>query len=119
MWAAGSPAGFCDKEAYGPQLPFDLLYLQRAYRRENVPYCHGPCCPNHGGPNPADPIVFQDGWTEEGRPMWCAVMPGFVNLQENLAGFDGDSFIAVQKLMLAIHTSARAALTQPETPDHG
>jgi hypothetical protein len=56
----------------------------------------------HGGPREGEPIVFQDGLTPEGRPMWCAVMPDFINLQESLAGFDGDPVRSVSNLRAAL-----------------
>lgn len=96
MWMMGAPAGFCQKPANGPQLPQALLNWV------NRPYCHGHCCPAHGGPQDGDPIVFQDGCTEEGRQMWCAVMPDFVNLQESPAGFSGNALEAVKNLRAAI-----------------
>lgn len=99
MWMMGTPAGFCGKEAFGPQLPREIL-RERGWRDE--PYCFGPCCPAHGGPKQGDPIVFQDGLTEQGRPMWCAVMPGFVDLQESEAGFSGNPIQAVVNLRAAI-----------------
>lgn len=34
--------------------------------------------------------------------MWCAVMPGFRNLQEDPAGFDGDANEAIRKLRAEI-----------------
>lgn len=90
MWRMGLPAGLCGEPANGPQLPRRLLLLDRGWGPGEVPYCFGPCCPNHGGPKAGEPILFQDGCTKEGRPMWCAVMPDFINLQESPAGFSGD-----------------------------
>ena len=100
MWMGGCPAGFCDKEAYGEQLPREVLSHQRGWDRP--PYCHGPCCPSHGGPNQGEPIVLQDGYSERGRRMFCAVMPGFRNLQEDVAGFDEDGNRAIAKLRAAL-----------------
>jgi len=34
--------------------------------------------------------------------MWCAVMPGFVNLQESDAGFSGDPLLAIANLRAAL-----------------
>lgn len=96
MWMMGAPSGFCLKPANGPQLPQQLLGWA------NRPYCHGHCCPSHGGPQEGEPIVFQDGCTDEGLPMWCAVMPDFVNLQESPAGFSGNAVQAVGNLRAAI-----------------
>lgn len=103
MWMGGTPAGFCDAEAFGPQYP--RAYLAASNPRfllDSPAYCHGPCCPQHGGPKADEPIIFQDGLTDEGRPMWCAVMPGFINLQESEAGFSGHPVTAVKNLRAAI-----------------
>ncbi len=51
-----------------------------------------------GGPKEGEPILFRDGLTPEGRPMYCAVMPGFENLQESPAGFDGNGIRAIANL---------------------
>lgn len=98
MWSMGTPAGFCGEPAFGPQLPKKLLWRMPA-----IPYCHGPCCPGHGGPAEGEPIIFQDGLTDHGYPMYCAVMPGFENLQESSAGFSGDAEQAIAKLREATH----------------
>lgn len=98
MWMAGFPAGFCDVPANGPQLPMEVLFWSRAWRAEDRPYCFGPCCPNHGGPKDGEPIVFQDGYTEKGRQMWCAVMPDFEDLQISPAGFSGNGNEAIRLL---------------------
>lgn len=108
MWMAGCPAGHCDKPANGPQLPFEVLRHERGWQRRDAPYCFGPCCPNHGGPNANEPILFMDGTTPEGRVMWCAVMPDFENLQESPAGFDGDG----NKAIAALCTAAQASATK-------
>lgn len=100
MWMGGAPFGHCDEHAEGPQLPARLLYETRGGR--DWPYCYGPCCPKHGGPRIGEPIVFQDGLTPDGRPMWCAVMPGFVDLQESEAGFDSNPVMAVALLRAAV-----------------
>jgi len=103
MWMGGGPAGFCAEEAFGPQYPRKYLADRNPrYLLDRPPYCFGPCCPAHGGPKSDEPIIFQDGLTEQGRPMWCAVMPGFVNLQESEAAFSGDPVKAVHDLMAAI-----------------
>lgn len=96
----GFPDGYCDKPANGPQLPEALLRQQRSMQR--APYCPGHCCPDHGGPRDGEPIVFQDGLTEQGRPMWCAVMPDFKDLQASEAGFSGDPNKAIADLRAAI-----------------
>lgn len=100
MWMGGAPSGHCGEQAFGPQLPERLLSETRGGR--DWPYCYGPCCPKHGGPRTGEPIVFQDGLTPEGRPMWCAVMPGFVNLQESAAGFSGSPVKAVALLRASL-----------------
>ena len=103
MWMGGMPAGHCDEPAFGPQYP--RAYLARTnprYLLDSPTYCVGPCCPAHGGPAEGEPIIFQDGWTEKGRPMWCAVMPGFINLQESAAAFSGDPIEAAAELRAAI-----------------
>lgn len=103
MWMGGGPAGHCGETAFGPQYPRKLLAEKNSrYLLDHPAYCFGSCCPDHGGPAEGDPIVFQDGLTSQGRPMWCAVMPGFVDLQESLAGFSGDPVEAVAELRAAI-----------------
>lgn len=103
MWMGGVPSAFCDKPANGPQYPRQYLtHVDPSYAFDRPSYCHGPCCQAHGGPGDGDPIIFQDGYTEKGRPMWCAVIPDFENLQESPAGFDGHPVVAVAKLRAAI-----------------
>lgn len=97
MWQGGAPSGFCGKLAHGHQLPERLLEETRV-RPGPSPYCFGHCCLMHGGPRAGEPIVFQDGLTPEGRPMWCAVMPGFVDLQVSASGFSGNPMQAVANL---------------------
>jgi hypothetical protein len=101
MWSAYGPDGFCDQPAWGEQYserepsrgqsgkhaphhwpqrdrngfyPSHLIHLR-------PPIAHGLCCKAHGGPGPDDIRFARDG------DMWCAFMPGFVNLQESHAGF--------------------------------
>ncbi len=106
MWMGGCPSGFCAEEAFGPQYPREYLASKNSrYMLDRPPYCFGPCCPAHGGPKKDDPIIFQDGLTEAGRPMWCAVMPDFVNLHESEAGFSGSPVEAVNNLLKAIAKS--------------
>ena len=101
----GGPAGHCDAPAFGPQLPerfYNQLGLLRngwTGRQMNPwPYCYGHACPAHHGPQEGEPIIFQDGNGEDGREMFCVVMPGFVNLQESHAEFDQDPRKAVRRL---------------------
>jgi hypothetical protein len=103
MWMGGSPAGHCGKPAYGEQYPREVLAERNArYLFDQPAYCFGPCCPAHGGPEADEPRIYRDGYTEHGRPMWCAVMPDFVNLQESPAGFSGDGRIALRNLRAAL-----------------
>ncbi len=104
MWSGmGYRAGFCGDPAFGDQWPRELLYAKgRLVYGDRPAYCHGPCCPAHGGPKEDEPRVYQDGYTNEGRPMWCAVMPDFVNLQESPAGFDGNAVKALANLCAAL-----------------
>lgn len=107
MWMGGAPYGFCGKPAFGEQYPREVLARRvPRYLFEGPPYCHGPCCPDHGGPREYEPRIYQDGCTKEGRPMWCAVMPDFINLQESPAGFAGDGNAAIAELMKAIREAA-------------
>lgn len=107
MWMGGIPAGLCGKKAYGHQLP--RQYLSHARGNGDSPYCFGHACPIHGGPQETEVRIFQDGYTPEGRQMWCAVMPDFINLHESPAGFDGNPMIAVSNLRAA---TARATGSQ-------
>jgi len=58
MWMGGCPAGFCDKEAYGPQAAikpgdgFKDPYTGEFIRFDGkyTGYCPGLACPMHGGP---------------------------------------------------------------------
>lgn len=93
MWMGGLPAGHCGEEAFGDQLPLAVLRADRGFYYE-PPYCHGPCCPRHGGPRQGEIRIYMDGYTKQGRPMWCAVLPDFVNLQESPAAFDGNPIVA-------------------------
>lgn len=99
MWMGGLPAGLCGEAAYGHQLPERVLWATRSML--HVPLCVGHCCPKHGGPQADEPRIFADGYTPEGRRMWCAVMPDFINLQESPAGFSGDPLIALANLRAA------------------
>lgn len=101
MWMMGFPAGFCDKPAYGDQLPFEVLRHDQACRywnRTDAPYCVGPCCPDHGGPRADEIRIFHDGYSERGQRLWCAVMPDFQNLQESPAAFSVNPLAARAEL---------------------
>lgn len=113
MWMAGCPAGHCGEPANGRQLPLEVLWNQRGWPNDQVPYSFGPCCPKHGGPRDGEPILFVDGLTEQGRQMWCAVMPDFENLQESPAGFDGDGNVAIANLNATIAALGSHAATSP------
>lgn len=115
MWMAGVPAGFCDEHGFGPQLPLEVLSHDRGWN--DSPYCHGPCCPKHGGPKAGDPILFTDGLTSEGRPMWCAVMPDFENLQESPAGYSGNPLEAIAELRAAIAKEPKCLRCEDRSTD--
>lgn len=105
MWMGGCPSGHCDAPAFGPQYP--VAYIKHLkYWADRPAYCFGHACPDHDGPKEGDPIIFEDGTTPEGRQMWCAVMPGFINLQESPAGFSGNPVLAVKNLKAAIAKAA-------------
>lgn len=106
MWMGGSPAGHCDAPAYGHQLPERYLADVRGWTRPL--YCFGHACPAHGGPKADEIRIFQDGLTEGGRPMWCAVMPDFINLHESPAGFDSNPVEAAANLRAAISQATGA-----------
>lgn len=85
MWGGGSPAGFCDRPAYGlrPDMPTHRRWDGFEWRDDGkyAGYVPGLACECHGGPSSR---VFMDG------NQFCAVMPEFINLQESPAGF-GDT----------------------------
>jgi len=85
MWYGhGGDAGFCNKEAYGLQVPCDTFIDRDGIRMRyggGRSYSGVLCCAAHGGPKVR---TFMDG------NAWCAVHPDFVNLQESAAGF-GDT----------------------------
>src|SRR4030042_3285308 len=66
MWFLGGPAGYCDNHSFGPKYPIDYL-TAIGVPRDRIPYCHGPCCPAHFGPQEGHPVIFQDGWRSEER----------------------------------------------------
>lgn len=96
MWMGGCPSGHCGEPAFGHQYP--VAYIKHLTCRTDRPYCLGHACAAHGGPEAGAPIIFEDGYTPEGRQMWCAVMPGFINLQESNSGFSVNPVIAVKNL---------------------
>lgn len=100
MWSLGTPSGFCGNAAYGHQLP--ERYLFEIKGMNSRPYCFGHACPEHGGPSVNEVRIFQDGVSENGRPMWCAVMQDFINLHESVAAFDENPVLAVAKLRAEI-----------------
>ena len=92
MFSGYGPAGFCDKDAFGEQYEPGSKYAPGHWspRDRNgcwinpnnlPPYAPGLCCKSHGGPDANGIRFIMDG------NMWCAFMPGFVNLQESAAGF--------------------------------
>ncbi|MDO9402075.1 MAG: hypothetical protein Q7T46_11610 [Polaromonas sp.] len=107
MWMGGSPAGQCNAPSYGHQLP--ERYLVEALGRQRPPYCFGHACSAHGGPKVDEFRIFQDGLTNQGRPMWCAVLPDYINLQESPAGFDGNPLVAVANLRSAVSKATGTA----------
>jgi len=103
MWMGGTPAGFCDQPAFGVYIEgptFRDGWTGEVRRMDGKwkGFSGGLCCPNHSGPNEFGPRVFQDGWSERGRPMWCAVFHDFINLQESPAEFDERPWEAIQRL---------------------
>jgi hypothetical protein len=86
MWCGGTPADFCDADAYGPPPPSRTYYSYGAGTtvREDGRYngyVPGLACPGHGGPKSR---VMKDG------NAYCATFPDFVNLQESPNGW-GDT----------------------------
>lgn len=78
MWSMGIPAGFCDRPAYGKQIPKEKWPFGDLQYDGYVP---GLACPGHGGPRTR---VFKDG------NKWCAVYPDFINIQESKCAFGDD-----------------------------
>lgn len=92
MWQGGLPGGFCDRPAYGEQYAEGNKHAPHWWSRRDrngylidphnrKPYASSLCCDHHGGPSAEQIRFIQDG------DMWCAFMPGFINLQESDAGF--------------------------------
>jgi hypothetical protein len=99
----GGPAGFCDKDAYGEYIDgprFRDAWTGQVRRLDGKydGYALGPCCPMHGGPEKEGPRVFQDGYSEKGHAMYCAVYEDFENLQESPAEFHTQPWTAIELL---------------------
>lgn len=50
MWMGGSPAGFCDKDAFGEQTEAYLSKFPEWDKYRQPAYAPGLACPSHGGP---------------------------------------------------------------------
>lgn len=112
MWSAGSPNGFCDRTAYGQQYAKGTAHAPMHWMTpgHHSPYAPDLCCDHHGGPR-ADQIRFvRDG------NMWCAFMPGFVNLQESIAGFGATQPLAENDLRA---NERKEALSARQETRHG
>lgn len=101
MFSAYGAEGFCDQPAWGEQYserepsrgqsgryanPVWPVRDRNGYYPTHLAHLRPPlaqslCCNAHGGPGPDDIRFVRDG------NMWCAFMPGFINLQESDAGF--------------------------------
>lgn len=79
MWSGGCPAGFCDKEAYSQ---FSLRVDPK-----HTPYSAGLRCSAHGGADALGIRINREGVGIDGRSMFHAFRPDFVNLQESVSGF--------------------------------
>lgn len=105
MWCQGLPAGFCDAPAYGERPPcreFRAAYTGKLMRMDGKynGYVPGLACHSHGGPKSK---VRLDG------SAYCATMPGFVNLQESVAGFGDTPDLARTNLENAMLTARQAS----------
>lgn len=101
MWMGGLPAGCCGEDAYGLQIEGQEVRMGREVRRIDGKfngYAGGLACPRHAGPEKVGPRVFEDGHSESGRQMWCAVYEDFENLQESPAEFHINAWVAVDML---------------------
>lgn len=112
MWCAGVPDGRCDALAFGVYIDgprFRDGWTGELRRRDGgyIGYVPDLACPVHGGPQPTGPRVFQDGFSENGRPMWCAVYEDFENLQESPAEFDERPWVAIERLLKTAPRAAR------------
>ena len=95
MWMNGSPAGFCDKPAFGERpecKEWRNAYTGRMNRFDGLynGYVPGLACAGHGGPRL---LVQQDG------NAWFAALPGFTNLQECVTGWGDTKDEAVAALL--------------------
>jgi hypothetical protein len=93
MWSGGCPDGFCDRPAYGEPPPGKTIRRWDGYEyREDgryAGYVPALACVAHGGPKVR---TYMDG------NAWCAVHPGFINLQESPAGFGPTKDEAIAEL---------------------
>ncbi len=89
----GTPAGFCDEDAYGKPLPPPKYEsLARRELRQSL-YVPSLACPGHGGPKQkVVDRIFKDG------NQWCAVRHDFINLMESPAGFGDTQEQAIKAL---------------------
>lgn len=104
MWMGGLPAGHCGEPAWGEYIPgptFKDAWTGEVRRLDGKyhGYVSGLACPKHGGPEPGAPRVLQDGYSDQGRPMYFAFYPDFINLQESPAAFSTKPWVAVEKLL--------------------
>lgn len=107
MFQAGSPAGTCDRPAYGEQLNAPFLGLWHGpYTRP--PLAMGYCCEQHGGSSATDTRFMMDG------NAWMAFRPGFENLQESVAGFGPTQAAAYDDM--ARNIAAEIARHRTDTP---
>jgi hypothetical protein len=109
MWSGGLPAGTCGEDAWSEFIPgeewIDAYTGEvKRYDRKYNGYVPGLACPKHGGAKPEEPYAFIDGTDEQGRAMWCAVYPDFINLQESPACFDTKPWVAIKKLQELVKT---------------
>ncbi|MEG8223789.1 hypothetical protein OSJ57_24795 [Sphingomonas sp. HH69] len=123
MWSSYVPAGFCDQPAWGQQYserepargqsgkyadPSWPLRDRNGYYPSHIAHLGprmaiGYCCAAHGGPREDQIRFVRDG------NMWCAFMPGFINLAESTAGFGETQDLAEADLKAAIARATGAA----------
>lgn len=104
MWMGGLPSGQCDAPAWGKYIPGETRrdgWTGQVFRVDGGydGYVPDLACPKHGGPKPDAPRVLQDGTGKDGRPMYFALYPDFINLQESPAVFDQRPWVAVERLL--------------------